>query len=129
MEKRSDHQLMSNNQSITNFVLYNQKHKVVICVACGIAIKPSPGDKRHLKDTHRNWSLKLRKEILEYTSQLDLVQPEQVVDPGPAEPAIPGLKLYDGYACGQCPYYSSSSGTMQEHYKHQYNWTKAEGIQ
>jgi superfamily II DNA helicase RecQ len=129
MEKRSDHQLMFNNQSITDFVLYNQKYKVAICVICGIAIKPSPGDRRHLKDAHKSWPLKLRKEILAYLSQLDLVQTEHVVDPSPAESPIPGLKLYDGYACNKCPYYSSSSGTMQEHYRTQYKWTKAEGIQ
>lgn len=89
---------------------------------------PGTATKRHLKEQHQDWTLKLRRDIVQHVSQLSLAQPGDVCFLTPGEPAIPGLTLYDGWRCLKCQYCSSSNGTMMEHCKHAHQWANAAGI-
>lgn len=111
--------------AISELVLYNEKYKALVCIVCGICIKPSPADKRHLMDLHGEWPLELRKDILTYASRLCIAQPEEVVDPEPTEDPLPGLSIHDGWACKNCGYLCTSLGTMKEHCKRTHQWRKA----
>lgn len=98
---------------ISERILHLPEHAVAICRPCGLALRPKLGIKRHLKDIHGDWTLRLRREIIQYTSQLSLVEPDEVVEPLRGWPPIAGLTIYNGRKCDQCPYVSSMERSMQ----------------
>lgn len=96
-------------------------------VGSGLALRPELGIKRHLEDVHSDWPLKLRREIVHYTSQLSLIEPDEVVEPPPGRPPVAGLAISDGRKCEQYRYLSSTERTMQEHSREKHQWVKAQG--
>jgi superfamily II DNA helicase RecQ len=82
-----------------------------------------------MKDTHHSWSLQIRKAIEQYASELELVDPDNVVDPPPSSAPVEGLALVKGASCNKCTYFAGSEGTMLKHSQEEHGWVKAQGPQ
>lgn len=113
--------------ALEEYVDYNAQYRVVICKKCKHCIKPPPGDKRHLKCFHQEWSLSLRKKILQYIAQFHLATPSEVVLPRPKCPPILGLEVSNGWCCEECRYCCISDVNMQQHSKEMHKWIAAKG--
>lgn len=115
--------------NIEDYVLYHADHKVLVCRPCGHGYRPSPGVKRHLKDTHQSWSLRIRKAINQYASQLDLAEPDDVVDPPLSSAPVEGLSLTRGAGCNKCRHFAGSEGTMRKHSQTEHDYVQKQGPQ
>lgn len=113
--------------TLEEYITYNAEYQVVICKKCKHCIKPPPGDKRHLKCFHQEWSLSVRKKILHHIAQLRLATPSEVVRPSPERLPISGLEIFDGWSCEECQYCCVSDINMQQHGKDMHKWVTAKG--
>ena len=117
------------SESAPSRILYNEHYRVAICAACGQCIAPGDGLKRHLKDHHRDWPLRLRKDVVVYCSGLSLTTPEEVQQPSEIQQPIEGLTLHQGWKCKSCDYCCVSERNMVEHNRDAHDWTKRKGLQ
>ena len=68
------------NSIITERVLYDTDHKVLICFICKYAIKPGAGIKRYFKDMYsKTLDVTMRKALVEYDVSLSLVNPDHIL--------------------------------------------------
>ena len=106
-------------EHIENYVKYNEKHGVLICIPHGYGLVPGDGIGRHFQYYHRSISIETRDRIVEYTGTLSLTDSEDVVLPNPGESPIEGLKLEDnGFYCihNDCDgYFSGKESTIIKH--------------
>ncbi len=117
----------SPTSQIDERVLYLQKYKTLLCRQCKLALSPGNGIRRHLMHAHKEWPLKIRKDIAEYASQLELISSNQIVLPTSKGPPIPGLAIPDGWSCDGCSYLCSTERTMQEHSRPKHDRGQATG--
>src|SRR5438876_8434715 len=100
------------SQSITEYILFNSEHSVIVCRQCKYALAPEEGIKRHFQSLHQVISLQTRKEIIAYCETLRLLPPDEVIIPGFGNGPVEGLELIsDGQKCiySDCNGYLSAS--------------------
>jgi hypothetical protein len=102
--------------SPSDLLHYIPAHRVLICKECRYAIQPS-AISRHLKDLHKIYRSD-RSELLEYTKELDLADPADVVLPPPNEAPVPLLPTESGLACARdgCNHLCITVKRMKSHW-------------
>jgi hypothetical protein len=102
-------------------LVYSTTYKLVICKQCKFAIQPK-GISRHLKDRHRIYRGR-RQRLLNWVTELSLLEPDQVSSPPPTGSPIRYLGLGDGLSCSTpgCRYLCVSEKRMRQH------WTSSHG--
>jgi hypothetical protein len=79
---------------------YIHSYRVLICRPCQYAIQPQ-GISRHLKSLH-NIHRSSRRPFIEYASNLDLADPQDVILPAACSLPLNLLPIEDGLACNFC---------------------------
>ncbi|KAN0098291.1 Protein of unknown function (DUF3505) domain containing protein [Hyaloscypha variabilis] len=102
--------------ALSELLQYLPAHKVLICKECRYAIQPS-AISRHLKDLHHIYRSD-RKQLIEYTTGLDLAQPGDVVLPPPHEAPVPFLPTESGLVCARegCNHLCVTTKRMKSHW-------------
>lgn len=95
---------------------YLPSYRVVVCSACKYAVQPN-AIPRHLKDIHHIHRSR-RRPFTHYISQLDLVQPEVILESEVLEFPVPGLPVHDGLQCESdgCFHLCGSEKRMKTHW-------------
>jgi hypothetical protein len=97
-------------------VVYDARHRVLICTACAAAVAPGAGVLRHWKDHHADWRLERRRAIAAYAARVRLADPDAVEAPQrPESEAVAGLAVHEGWRCAHCGYLAASAASMREH--------------
>ena len=60
--------LREDRAALDKYLAYDETYRIVVCLTCGYCIVPELGIKRHLKDFHKDWPLRLRKDIVNYVA-------------------------------------------------------------
>ena len=119
-------------ENINDYVKYNEKHGVLICIPHGYSLTPADGISGHFQRLHQSTSLATRKKIVKYGETLALTDPDDVIPPDPQEGPIEGLDLEkNGFYCTyeECNgYVSAKEGTMIQHCKHIHGWKLSDGV-
>ena len=115
---------------INQYLLYIEKIHVLICRSCQHGLLPGEGIRRHLHEKHQKIPLKTRRELISWANELPLVEPDQVLVPGPEEAPIEGLELIgNGFKCKfpDClnPFITTP-GAMKTHYYTRHKGVKKE---
>jgi hypothetical protein len=79
----------------------------------------------HLRVHHPSQTQQQRKAIQEEVDRAEGIafEKHQVLYPGPQEPSIPGLPVFqDGFACKEYIYICRTKRGIQEHCKDQHRW-------
>ena len=119
-------------ENIENYVKYNEKHGVLLCILHESSLIPGEGIGRHFQRYHGFIPIETRKKITEYAETLALMDPNDVEAPDPDDGPIEGLKLEEnGYFCthNDCNgYYSGAKNTMEQHCRDTHGWKVKDGI-
>ena len=116
---------------------YIEQHRLLVCVACGVAIQPAQA-KAHLRATpHRLGGHRLRAALDDLRQRADRCPlAAEYVLPAHLDDPVPRLPVYkDGFRCllrmggGECRYVCRSKGTMRNHWQREHCWTVADGHQ
>jgi len=95
-------------------LVLDREEKVIICMKCQYALKPSDVVSKHLGDKHEI-SAKARHGLNAFVKQLQLPDPNKL-EPRPDGCAPhPNLATKSGVTCGQCNYRSTSLDLAQRH--------------
>ena len=100
-----------------DYFLYLSEYRVLICRACKYAIRSQGGIQRHFQKRHASLPLSIRKTLVEYASQLQLIVPENIHIPEAPLSPIDVLDVIDGCQCNDCGYACGSEGSMLVHCK------------
>jgi hypothetical protein len=117
--------------SIQNYVTYLNQYKTLICRQCQYCIVPG-GIQRHLKDFHQNIPLKTRQSIIEFSLQLELIEPNLLQIDKNINEHIDGLKVYEnGFRClsSDCTFCCTTEHSMVKHGRIAHKWTTSQGTQ
>src|SRR5262245_50007554 len=112
---------------VDQYVKYNSEFKVLICCKHKYCIKPT-GIQRHFQDYHQKIPLAIRKEIIQYGSQLSLQEPNMI---GTANKVILDLAIYEkGFQCkyNGCDECTTTERSMISHCRTKHNWVTSKGI-
>src|SRR5579871_5953120 len=111
---------------ISTYLIYNARHRILICRHCRYVINPS-GVKRHLRNEHLEWELCMRRQLTEYAATLDLISVKDAcaIQLGP-EP-IEGLDVKQGLYCEECQYICVTVETMIKHCRSSHQWIQKMG--
>ena len=103
-------------------LLYIPTYQVVICLPCQYCIRPG-GVYEHLRREHHTMTRHMRKELEDYCSKLDLIEPELVKIPTDRT-RIDGLRVSNGQKC-QVEGCSDVCGKQSQAEKHArtHGWT------
>ncbi|KAL3420152.1 hypothetical protein PVAG01_08651 [Phlyctema vagabunda] len=95
---------------------YLPTHRVLVCKLCQYAIQPA-AIPRHLKDLHHIYRSS-RRPFVEYASNFDLADPQDVILPRPHELPVPLLPVEDGVACEaeECEHLCVTVKRMKSHW-------------
>ena len=106
-------------ENIEDYVKYDEKHGVLICIPHGSSLVPGEGIGRHFQQYHGSIPIGTRKKITEYAETLALTDPDDIGTPDPGDGTIKGLKLEEnGFCCthDDCDgYFSAKESTMIKH--------------
>lgn len=108
------------------FFSHVEQFKVLVCMKCEYCIQPG-GAEAHLRRSHKDVSLAVRKELVEFCASLLLDQPEAVASPHSCVAMINGLKLVDGFKCMECEHLSGTERSIRQHCKTQHGRFKSTG--
>jgi hypothetical protein len=102
-------------QKLTSLgLVLDREGKVIICMECQYALKPSDAVSKHLGDKHKI-SAKARHGLNAFVKQLQLPDPNKL-EPRPDGCAPhPNLATKSGVACVQCNYRTTSLDLAQRH--------------
>jgi hypothetical protein len=100
---------------------YNENYRVIICRDCKYAIQKNALGSHLLR--HKIYRSE-RQHLLTAISQLDLLEPEDVLIPPGQSPAVDGLPVISGYKCtaNGCVNLCASTKRMRRH------WSEAHGM-
>lgn len=109
--------------SITEYIIHNQEHSIVICRQCKFAIPPG-WIPRHFRESHSTIPIDLRNKINQVCIDLQLNEPDQILIPREECEAIEGLELMNGFKCGydDCGKYTKTNTTMKKHCRAKHGW-------
>ncbi len=102
-----------------NLLVYLPEFSIVICKVCRFAIQPKAISSHLLRHhIYRN----NRRQILEYVSQLKLLEPHEVAVPLPGTLSLLHLPVFSGYKCNfqACYHLCISQKRMIQHLKDQH---------
>ena len=113
--------LDSNFHTPSQLLRYLPAHQVLICLQCQYAIQPG-AISRHLKEIHLLQHAQ-RQLFLEYASQFELAQPNEVRLPDDTQFPVPFLPVQNGLACrfNGCRHLCATTKRMKHH------WTSVHG--
>ncbi|EAW06578.1 uncharacterized protein ACLA_082690 [Aspergillus clavatus NRRL 1] len=96
---------------------YLPTYQVLICLRCRYAIQPG-AVVRHLKEIHYVHR-SARQAFVEYASEFELAQPNDVVLPDEAQFPVPLLPVQDGIACcfEGCAHLCATTKRMKQHWR------------
>src|SRR5277367_930109 len=108
---------------VQEHLLHLPEHRVLICRHCEFVIRPmSRGVRRHLLETHKNFSLELCKISAKYTSHLNLLPLEEVLCPAAGLGPVEGLSVLDGWQYNDCGYGCVKEDSKEYHCKTEHRW-------
>lgn len=99
---------------VTLFFSHVEQFKVLVCVKCEYCIQPARAE-AHLRRSHKDIPLTVRKELIEFCANLSLDQPEAIASPLSCIAMIKGLKLVNGFKCMECGYLLGTEKSMGQH--------------
>src|SRR5438045_8332846 len=70
-------------ENIEDYVKYNEKHGVLVCIPHGYSLIPGKGIGRHFQRYRGSIPFETRNKIIEYAETLALIDPDDVVNPDP----------------------------------------------
>lgn len=109
-----------------DWLVFNPEHPSLICRIHGYAVSNLPA---HLKGQHPDLDRKARKTILARYARPQYECPSHArFRHGPANPraVIDGLTVHDGYACGECPFLTTSWKWFRVHVNQDHRCTIAQ---
>jgi len=113
---------------MNSYIVYNSEHKVIICKEHEYAwsLKSIVS---HFRDEH-DITLQVRKEILNYASNIPIVEADQLLYLRDQVTIIPYLKVIQGYPCEyeSCNLILSTSHSIKKHCKLDHRWKAKDGI-
>lgn len=111
----------SNIPTPPQLLRYLPSNHVLICLGCRYAIQPNPIG-HHLKKIHHYQHVQ-RQPFLEYASQFELAQPNEVNFPDDTQFPVPFLPVQNGLACrfDDCRHLCATIKRMKHH------WTSIHG--
>src|SRR5277367_5813249 len=113
---------------ISEYLLHLPEHRVLICRLCKHALRPGNGTERHLRSVHKKTiDLPTRKALVNYATELHLVEPNHVPCPNRGSHPVKGLSVMDGWECDTCGYTCASEVNMEKHCNSEHGWIKADG--
>jgi hypothetical protein len=97
-----------------NILVYNAQHRVLICRDCQYAVQKSALASHLLR--HKIYRTD-RQQLLSSVSSLDVLEPEDVLLPGPTSSPVDELPVIDELRCtvAGCEYLYASEKRMKKH--------------
>jgi hypothetical protein len=117
--------------SIQQYVTYLTQYKVLLCRQCQYYIVPG-GIQRHLIDFHQSIPFMIRQNIIEFGSQLDLIDPSLMQINKGLNEYVKGLKVYkNGFRCSYtgCMFSCTTESSMVKHGRITHGWIISQGNQ
>jgi len=102
---------------MVDWLVYYPRHQVLVCRVHGHAISNLAS---HLADKHKDINVKSRNTIVTEYSSLQLSRPPNTDfshGPGNPIPAIDGLAIQKGFACGKCGFVTTSWKKLRVHHR------------
>jgi Orsellinic acid/F9775 biosynthesis cluster protein D len=110
----------------TLYFSHVEQFKVLVCRKCEHCISPG-GTEVHLRRSHRDIPLIVRKELIAFSDNLALDYPEAITAPCSCITMINGLKVIDGFKCMECGCLCGTEKSMRQHCKTQHGQFQNKG--
>jgi len=126
------------NSSISDYVSYLPDYQVLICLSCQWCLSPiNDRVQIHFRNKHKSIPLSTRKEIIEYSESINIVDPKNVRLPLIDIAPIEGLEVFSGWRCKEksvnnpseiCRECCTTEVSIEKHCRDDHGWTASKGI-
>src|SRR4030095_530193 len=110
----------------SDYFTYLERERVLVCHSCRYCLQPD-GIERYLRTEHKVIPLTIRKELVNYSKRLALLDAMQVVIPSDIIPAFECLEIKNGFSCMICDGLYGTIESMRVHYGNKHGKAIKEG--
>jgi Orsellinic acid/F9775 biosynthesis cluster protein D len=114
-------------EDINRYLRYDKEFKVLICLSCQYCLTPS-GVERHFRNQHGVIPINIRKELVQFSKDLPVVEAKDVQMPSIEIEAIAGLKVITGVLCHVCGALYGTPMSMEIHCRERHGWRRWQGL-
>jgi hypothetical protein len=112
---------MMTASDVNNYLWHEPRFKVLICLNCQHCLTPNEVE-NYVRRVHPWIPIKVRKELVDYSKGVLVVQAGETQIPSAEIQAIEGLKVIKGIICNLCEVVFGSITSMEVHCRNAHSW-------